>query len=99
MKTVSADVRSIFNGEDGSLKLRKAFEVSMLGAGDRVATAHGVFKLESAGGCDYWNLIPVAKDPIATPITTPITAKNFHQRAADLTPRERITLARELGII
>jgi hypothetical protein len=98
MKTVAANVTSIFNGEDGTLKLRKAFEVSMLGAGDRVTTANGVYELR-AGGFDHWNLIPVQKDPIATPITAPITAKNFHQRSADLTPRERITLARELGII
>jgi hypothetical protein len=99
MKTIAADIRSIFNGEDGSLKLRKAFEVSTLGAGDRITTAHGVFQLENTAGRDYWNLIPVAKDPAVAPITTAITAKNFHQRAADLTPRERITLARELGII
>jgi hypothetical protein len=100
MKTIAVDTRSLFNDESGSLKLRKAEEVWRLGAGDRVSTPHGIFQLEEASGLGYWNLIPVDTAPYTAPdLATPITAKTFSRRSSELSPRERITVARELGII
>jgi hypothetical protein len=100
MKTKSVSSRSIFTGQDGlSLKLRKNEEAYGLGAGDRITTENGTFELQQ-GTFEYWNLALVGATSIdLKPIdTSPITRENWKERFESLSPAERITIARTLGI-
>jgi hypothetical protein len=99
MKTKAVSSRSLFSHpETGELCARMGEEIWDLNAGDRVSCPNGIFELV-ATAADHWKLERVNVVQGIAAFSAPITAKNFHRRAGELSPRDRITLARELGII
>jgi hypothetical protein len=101
MKTRAVNSNDFFTGEDCKPRLRMGESAYGLEVGDQVTTASGAFKLIGRG-YGYWNLAPVVAANVAIKkriFNTPTTTENFDERCDFLSPADRLTAARELGLI
>jgi hypothetical protein len=92
------DEENVTESANGDLMIKKSDHPDFM-AGQKVLFANGVFNLKPAGAAN-WKLENAAASGIRSNIADPlgITAENFAERAASLSPMQRITYARKFGI-